>query len=98
MPRAENWSQLQVGIFVLLGIVAVVFAVMRFARIGALHGDTSRIYMVTDIAAGVLNGTEVRLAGQKVGLVESVQLRPPSGYDRARRYQHGRSGYLPPIH
>jgi len=78
MPRAENWSQLKVGILVLLGIVAVVFAVMRFARIGALHGDTSRIYMVTDIAAGVLNGTEVRLAGQKVGLVESVQLRPPS--------------------
>jgi ABC-type transporter Mla subunit MlaD len=78
MPRAENWSQLKVGILVLLGIVAVVFAVMRFARIGGLHGDTSRIYMVTDIAAGVLNGTEVRLAGQKVGLVESVQLRPPS--------------------
>ncbi|MEO7043406.1 MAG: MlaD family protein [Gemmatimonadaceae bacterium] len=78
MPRAENWSQLKVGLLVLLSIVAVVFAVMRFARIGALHGDTSRIYMVTDIAAGVLNGTEVRLAGQKVGLVESVKLRPPS--------------------
>lgn len=78
MPRAENWSQLKVGIFVLLGIAAIVFAVMRYARIGALHGDTVRIYMVTDIAAGVLNGTEVRLAGQKVGLVESVELRPPS--------------------
>ena len=78
MPRAENWSQLKVGIFVFIGIAAIVFAVMRFARIGALRGDTSRIYMVTDIAAGVLNGTEVRLAGQKVGLVESVELRPPS--------------------
>jgi len=78
MPRAENWSQLKVGILVLIAIAAVIFGVMRFARIGALHGDTSRIYMVTDIAAGVMNGTDVRLAGQKVGLVESVTLRPPS--------------------
>ncbi len=78
MPRAENWSQLKVGILTLVGIVAAVFAVMRFARIGALHGDTTRIYMVTDIAAGVLNGTEVRLGGQKVGLVRSVELRPPT--------------------
>jgi ABC-type transporter Mla subunit MlaD len=34
--------------------------------------------MVTDMASGVLDGTEVWLAGQKVGLVRSVALRPPS--------------------
>ena len=78
MPRADNWSQLKVGIVVFIGIVAAVSAVMMFARIGALHGKTTRLYMVTDVASGVLSGTEVRLAGQKVGLVQSVALRPPS--------------------
>jgi ABC-type transporter Mla subunit MlaD len=56
----------------------VVASVLFFGRIGALHGDTTRLYMVTDMATGVLDGTEVRLAGQKVGLVRSVVLRPPS--------------------
>ena len=78
MPRADYWSQLKVGIVVFIGIVAAIVAVMMFARVGALHGKTTRLYMVTDVASGVLDGTEVRLAGQKVGLVRSVDLRPPS--------------------
>jgi phospholipid/cholesterol/gamma-HCH transport system substrate-binding protein len=78
MPRADHWSQLKVGIFVFTGIVAAVAGVMMFARVGALHGKTTRLYMVTNMAAGVLSGTEVRLEGQKVGLVNSVGLRPPS--------------------
>ena len=78
MPHADNWSQLKTGIIVFIGIVAAVTAVMMFARVGALHGKTTRLYMVTDVASGVLSGTEVRLAGQKVGLVASVALRPPS--------------------
>ncbi len=78
MPRAEHWSQLKVGILAFIAIAAAAAAVLMFARVGALHGETTRLYMVTDKAAGVLNGTEVRLAGQKVGLVRSVELRPPS--------------------
>lgn len=84
MPRAENWSQLKVGIIVAVALVAAVASVLVFARVGALHGKTTRLYMVTDLAAGVLNGTEVRLGGQKVGLVRSVELRPPSS-DTAER-------------
>jgi phospholipid/cholesterol/gamma-HCH transport system substrate-binding protein len=78
MPRAENWSQLKIGLLALAGIVAAAAAVLFFAQIGELHGDTTRLYMVTDMASGVLDGTEVRLAGQKIGLVRSVALRPPS--------------------
>ena len=78
MPRVEHWSQLKVGILVFIGIAAAVSSVMMYARIGALHGETTRLYMVTDIASGVMSGTEVRLAGQKVGLVRAVALRPPS--------------------
>ena len=78
MARAETWSQLKLGILVAAIIAAAVWSVLVFARVGALHGKTTRLYMVTDLAAGVLDGTEVRLAGQKIGLVRSVALRPPS--------------------
>jgi ABC-type transporter Mla subunit MlaD len=78
MPRVEHWSQLKVGLIVLAGIIAAVAGVLSFARIGALHGRTTRLYLVTDVASGVLNGTEVWLAGKKVGLVRSVELRPPA--------------------
>jgi phospholipid/cholesterol/gamma-HCH transport system substrate-binding protein len=78
MPRVENWSQLRTGLLALAGVIAAAAAVLLFARVGALHGDTTRLVMVTDAPTGVLDGTEVWLAGQKVGLVHSVALRPPS--------------------
>lgn len=78
MPRAEFWSQLKVGLFAFAAIAAAVAAILFFARIGALHGDTTRLHTVTDRATRVLKGTEVWLAGQKVGLVTDVNLRPPS--------------------
>lgn len=78
MPRAEFWSQLKVGLFAFAVIAAAAAAILVFARIGALHGDTTRLHTVTDRATGVLKGTEVWLAGQKVGLVTNVSLRAAS--------------------
>lgn len=84
MPRVEHWSQLKTGLIILIVIVAMIAGVLSFARIGALHGSTTRLYMVTDRASGVLDGTEVWLAGTRIGLVRSVTLRPPSS-DTAER-------------
>lgn len=78
MPRAELWSQLKVGLFAFAAIAAALVAVLVFARIGALHGETTSLHTVTDRATGVLKGTEVWLNGQKIGLVTGVSLRPPS--------------------
>ncbi len=78
MPRAELWSQLKVGLIAFGVIVAAAASVLLFARIGALHGDTTQLHTVTDRATGVIKGTEVWLAGQKIGLVTDVNLRPPS--------------------
>jgi phospholipid/cholesterol/gamma-HCH transport system substrate-binding protein len=50
--------------------------VLVFARVGALHGDTYRLYVLADDARGVLGGTEVWLAGQKIGAVHDVTFRP----------------------
>lgn len=76
MPRATSWSDLKIGLIALLSVLALAAGVLKFARIGALHGKTTTIYMVSDEASGVMQGTEVWLAGRRVGLVQSVQLRP----------------------
>ncbi len=52
-------------------------AVLVYARVGRLHGDTYRLFILTDAARGVIQGTEVWLAGQKVGLVKEIRFQPP---------------------
>ena len=58
-------------------IVAFTLAVLVYARVGRLHGDTYRLFILTDAARGVIKGTEVWLAGQKVGLVTAIRFAPP---------------------
>src|SRR5512138_567856 len=75
MARNLEWRDLKLGAIGLTIIVAGALSVLLFARVGALHGDTTDIYVVTDEAPGVLNGTEVWLSGEKVGLVRDVHFR-----------------------
>jgi phospholipid/cholesterol/gamma-HCH transport system substrate-binding protein len=78
MSRTLRWRELKTGVVALAVIVTIVLSVLLFARVGALHGDTSSIYVLTDDAPGVLNGTEVWLSGQKIGLVKDIHFRPVS--------------------
>lgn len=78
MSRTLAWRDLKVGAISFAVIVTLVLSILLFARVGALHGDTTNIYVVADDAPGVLSGTEVWLSGQKVGLVKDVHFRPPS--------------------
>lgn len=78
MPRPLHWKNLRIGLVAFLAIGAAVVSILRFARVGALRGDKITLYLVTSEATGVIKGTEVWLAGQKVGLVEQVQFRPAS--------------------
>ena len=72
------------GIIAVAIVVAAIVGVLVFARVGALHGRTFVLYTSTDAARGVIPGTEVWLAGQKVGLVDEIRFRPASS-DTARR-------------
>jgi phospholipid/cholesterol/gamma-HCH transport system substrate-binding protein len=76
MPRPLAWRQLIPGVVILSAIVLAALAVLVFARVGALHGDTYRLYVLSDDARGVLGGTEVWLAGQKIGAVREISFRP----------------------
>jgi phospholipid/cholesterol/gamma-HCH transport system substrate-binding protein len=76
MSRNLAWRDLKTGTIAFFAIVGLAMSILLFARVGALHGDTTNIYVVTDDAPGVLNGTEVWLSGTKVGLVRDIHFRP----------------------
>jgi ABC-type transporter Mla subunit MlaD len=70
-----SWRKLTGGIIALIAIFAGAFAIIAFARVGSLRGDTYHAYIVADQASGILKGTEVWLQGQKVGVVNDVGFR-----------------------
>ena len=76
MARPIAWRQLVPGVVILAVIIIAALAVLVFARVGALHGDTYRLYVLSDDARGVISGTEVWLAGQKIGAVREISFRP----------------------
>jgi hypothetical protein len=60
-------------------IVALVLAIVLYARVGALHGKKVTLYVLADDATGVLAGTEVWLAGKHSGTVKEVSFRAAGG-------------------
>lgn len=84
MPRHSRWADLRLGLVALLSLMLGAAAVLRFARVGALRGPTLRVYAATAHARGVTAGSEVWLAGSKIGRVLDVGFRPPSTDSVAR--------------
>jgi len=84
MPRTYRWSELTIGLISAAAVFAIAAGILIFARVGALHGDKSQLFVLTDHAPGVLPGTEVWLAGEKIGLVKNIKFRPVST-DTSRR-------------
>ena len=84
MPRTYQWSDLKIGLISAVGVVALAAGILVFARVGALHGDKSQLFVMTDHAPGVLPGTEVWLAGERIGLVKRIEFRPVT-VDTSRR-------------
>ncbi|MEO5589538.1 MAG: MlaD family protein, partial [Gemmatimonadaceae bacterium] len=78
MARKTDWKDLRIGLTAFVGVVGVTLSILFFARVGALHGETTSIYVLTRSAPGVLNGTDVWLSGAKVGQVKDVHFRPAS--------------------
>src|SRR5687768_8111860 len=78
MPRRLHWTDLRIGIIAAVVIVAVVFATVFFARVGALQGKKVTPFVLADDATGVLPGTHVWLAGKHSGTVRKVEFRVPT--------------------
>ena len=78
MPPRLSWRKLLPGILALGAVVATALAVLLFAGIGQIRGEKKHVFFLSDQARGVMHGTEVWLAGQKIGLVDRVEFRAPS--------------------
>lgn len=85
MARRLSWSDVRGGLFASLAIVVVAAAILKFMRVGALHGDTFRLYALVGEARGVMKGSEVWLSGQKVGRITDIRFLPAATADTSRR-------------
>lgn len=74
-PRLA-WRNLLPGIVATAVLIAATIAVLAYGGIGRIPGDKIRLHVVTSSARGVMKGTEVWIAGQRVGTVEDVSFRP----------------------
>ncbi|HEY3258602.1 MAG TPA: MlaD family protein [Gemmatimonadaceae bacterium] len=76
MASRIHWSDLKTGVAAVAVIAVVVVSILLFARVGKLHGKTTRLYVTAPDVTGVLAGTDVWLAGKKVGRVKDVRFLP----------------------
>ncbi|HEU4767384.1 MAG TPA: MlaD family protein [Pyrinomonadaceae bacterium] len=88
-PSKKNvtFSQLRVGIFVLLAIAVLVFLVLNAS--GDINPFSRKLHLKARFADanGLREGSEVRLAGVRVGKVERIVLLEPSQSPTAPRVE-----------
>jgi hypothetical protein len=70
------WRKLTGGIVALVAIIGGALAIIAFARVGSIRGDSYIAYISADQAGGIFKGTDVWLQGQKVGVVKDVDFLP----------------------
>jgi len=90
MPRSStsiSLSQVRVGIFVLFAIVVLIFLILNAS--GDINPFSSKLHLKTRFADanGLREGSEVRLAGVRVGKVERIVLLEPSPVPGAPRVE-----------
>src|SRR5919199_204183 len=78
MARVADWRDLKIGVVGACAVIAVSLAVLVFARVGALRGDTFRLFVRAPTAEGLMRGSEVWIAGERVGRVTDIRFLPPS--------------------
>src|SRR5687767_1535828 len=90
MPRSTkqvSLNQLRVGIFVLISIAVLIFLILNAS--GDLNPFATKLHLKARFADanGLREGSEVRLAGVRVGKVDKITLLPPSTEPNAPRVE-----------
>ena len=90
MPSSKqsvSFRQLRVGIFVLVAIGILIFLVLNAS--GDINPFSRKLHLKARFvdANGLREGSEVRLAGVRVGKVERITLLPPSDVTNAPRVE-----------
>jgi phospholipid/cholesterol/gamma-HCH transport system substrate-binding protein len=87
MARPLAWSDVRGGFIAICAISALTVVILKYARVGALRGDTITLYTLVGEARGVLIGSEVWLSGQKIGQITDIRFRTPSLTDTMTRVE-----------
>ena len=82
--RSFRLSQVRVGIFVLFGLAILAFLIMNSTGDFNPFEQKLRLKAHFMAADGLREGSEVQLAGVRIGKVDSVQLLPPDSEDDAK--------------
>src|SRR6478609_1744923 len=90
MPRSRttiSLSQVRVGIFVLLAVIVLIFLVLNAS--GDINPFSKKLHLKARFvdANGLREGSEVRLAGVRVGKVDKIILLEPSDVPSAPRVE-----------
>lgn len=78
MPARLTWRKLVPGLIAAAVIVVVTVGVLVFAGVGKVRGEKVRLYVLTNQAQGIMRGSDVWLAGQKIGAIDHVGFATPS--------------------
>jgi phospholipid/cholesterol/gamma-HCH transport system substrate-binding protein len=85
-----TWTELRVGLFVLVGLSVLAAGIFYVTSAGALIGPKYRLITYLPEVSGLANGAPVRLDGVEVGNVESIKIAPRTGNvarDRTRNIE-----------
>jgi phospholipid/cholesterol/gamma-HCH transport system substrate-binding protein len=90
MPKSKqsvSFSQVRVGIFVLIAIAVLIFLILNAS--GDINPFSRKLHLKARFvdANGLREGSEVRLAGVRVGKIEKITLMPPSDVPNAPRVE-----------
>jgi phospholipid/cholesterol/gamma-HCH transport system substrate-binding protein len=70
----RSWTNITVGIFVVLGVLALAYLSITLGRITFLTGDGYRVVADFPSVGGLRPGASVEIAGVEVGTVDSIGL------------------------
>jgi phospholipid/cholesterol/gamma-HCH transport system substrate-binding protein len=76
--NTKQHTELLVGIFMLMGIIAITFLALRMGDIGLFNNDEYVINAKFTSASGLREGAYVEMAGVTVGKVKRIQFDPES--------------------
>lgn len=84
MSSRLSWRHVVPGLIAVAALAGIVVAVMTLGGIGKLRGDKQKLYVIAAHARGLINGSEVWLAGQKIGTVQTMDFQPFTADSQAR--------------
>lgn len=77
MPaRSLRWVKLRVGLLVVVALFTLALAIFFVGQVGVVFGARYRLVTLMPSASGLVEGAIVRLGGQDVGTVESIEFVP----------------------